>query len=152
MQEQLLYNKLEMKCEIRFIAPLSFVGQGRAFMRGIVATNRVNSEGKKTDFASIPFTAFGDVAEKMESLRLQKGNIVILHGSIRERTFNNEKTLQFNIASIRTDQDFNALIEDGQREYHPKQNNYAKQTQEEQPKEKQENPYQFIVNDDDLPF
>ena len=131
-----LFNKIEFKGELSYVGELKRTAKGKQFINGIIKSYAESGEGKKSYYLSMPFIAFDKNAETIGNL--QKEDIVLLHGSLQENNYKDNKQIQILVASAVPQETSN---------YAPKPYNESKFEQKETPK-KNITPDFF----DDLPF
>lgn len=131
-----LFTKIEFKGELSYVGELKKTKKGNSLINGIIKKYDENDDGKQSYYLSMPFIIFGEHAETMNNL--QKGDIVLLHGSLQENNYKDNKQIQILVSSVVPQETSN---------YTPKSYNESKPEQKETPK-KNITPDFF----DDLPF
>lgn len=91
-----LYNKVEIRGEVIFTNGLQKSNRGKAFFSGIIKSYETKDD-KQYNFFSLPFIAFEDRAEELNGVG--KGDIITLHGSLKENLYKDEKQIQLIVSS-----------------------------------------------------
>ncbi len=93
-----LYTKVEIQGEIKKIYDLKH-GNKASYISGAISTYDIGTKGKY-NFFNLYFIGFDKVAEDIDELRLEEGDIVLLRGSLKENNYNNKKTIQLIVSSV----------------------------------------------------
>ncbi|MCK9577570.1 MAG: hypothetical protein M0R51_16820 [Clostridia bacterium] len=95
----MVFNKVEIQGVIKHINELKTSKKGTTYLSGLIQSFN-EKDGKKSFYMSIGFSAFGDKAEELGALNLQKEECVLLRGSLQENEYKGQKQLQLMVSSF----------------------------------------------------
>jgi hypothetical protein len=136
-----LYNKMEILGEIvHFETKTS--GKGKEYAKGLIASYKLNEQGKKQFYFSQGFMAFEEVAAKLSVANIKKGDTVLLIGNMTQSLYNDKTYVNLIVSEANLNPSY-------QKQETPPSNDFYEKPK---PKPKQETKQDLNITDEDFPF
>jgi len=138
-----LYNKMEILGEIvHFESKKS--KNGKDYVKGLIATYKLNDQDKKQFYFSQGFMAFEESAAKLEVANIKKGDVVLLSGNMSQSLYNDKTYVNLIVTEVNLNPSYQ------KQETQPSNEFYDKPKPKQEPKK--EKPKQDDITDEDFPF
>jgi hypothetical protein len=139
-----LYNKMEILGEIvHFESKKS--QKGNDYVKGLIASYKMNDKGKKQFYFSQGFMAFEDVAAKLDVANIKKGDTVLLIGNMSQSLYNDKTYVNLIVTEVN-------LNPSHQKEETQSSNEFYDKPKPKQKTKKEVTKQEISVDDEDFPF
>ena len=139
-----LYNKMEILGEIvHFESKKS--QKGKNYVKGLIASYKLNEQGKKQYYFSQGFMAFDEPAAKLDVANIKKGDIVLLMGNMSQSLYNDKTYVNLIVTEVNLNPSYQ------KQETQPSNEFYDKPTSKQETK-KEVVKQEINITDEDFPF